>query len=266
MQIPKFLRAAALAFSLAGGALPFLPSADAPRSHTDATVFELRTYTAHPGKLPNVVTRFREHTTALFTKHGMVNVGYFVPLDSTDGAGSKLVYVLRHASREAAKASWSAFATDPEWKAVAAASEVNGPIVAKVESVFMTATDFSPSAFAATNGAARVFELRRYTTPDGVLPKLDARFRDHTTKLFARHGMTNVAYWHPTDSTNGASHTLIYLLAHPSRDAATANWAAFRADSVWIKAKAASEQAVGGSLTTEVKSMFLAPTDFSTLR
>jgi hypothetical protein len=137
--------------------------------------------------------------------------------------------------------------------------------VAKVESVFMTPTDFSPDAFMATRGAPRVFELRRYTTSDGVLPQLDARFRDHTMKLFRKHGMTNVAYWHPTDSTGGANHTLIYLLAHPSREAATASWAAFRADSTWIRAKAASEKAAGGSLTTEVKSMFLAPTDFSTL-
>ncbi len=271
MPLPTFLRAVVLAFTVAGVALPVMHSRDAAPARNDparadTTVYELRTYTAHPGKLPNVLSRFREHTTALFTKHGMVNVGYFVPLDSADGAGSKLVYVLQHASRDAAKASWRAFGADPEWKAVAAASEVNGPIVAKVESVFMTATDFSPSAFVAARGSARVFELRRYTTPDGVLPKLDARFRDHTTTLFAQHGMTNVAYWHPTDSIGGANHTLIYLLAHSSRDAATANWTAFRSDSVWIQAKAASEKAVGGSLTTEVKSMFLTPTDFSTLR
>ena len=230
-----------------------------------ARVYELRIYTAHPGKLPNVLARFRDHTTKLFEKHGMVNIGYFTPLDAADGAGEKLVYVLEHASREAAKASWKAFGADPEWKAVAKASEVDGKIVAKVESTFLEATDFSPGAFKAA-GAARVFELRTYTTPEGKVANIDARFRDHTRKLFENHGMVNIAYWHPVDAAQGAGRTLTYLIAHPSREAATANWAAFRADPVWVAAKAASEKAAGGSLTTEVKSVFLAPTDFSTLK
>ncbi len=232
---------------------------------TDARVYELRIYTAHPGKLPNIIARFRDHTTKLFEKHGMVNVGYFTPLDSADGAGEKLVYVLAHASREAARASWSAFVADPEWTAVAKASEANGPIVAKLESVFLSETDFSAAAFKPSK-TPRVFELRTYTARDSLLPSLDGRFRDHTTALFAAHGMNNIAYWHPTDANKGAGRTLIYLLAHASREAATANWAAFRTDPTWVAARAASEKAAGGSLTTEVKSMFLAPTDFSTLR
>ena len=228
----------------------------------DDHVYELRTYTAHPGKLPNVLARFRDHTTKLFEKHGMKNIGYFTPLDSVDGAGEKLVYVLEHASRDAAKASWSAFVADPEWKAVAKESEANGPIVAKIESVFMAATDFSPTAFKSSN-ANRVFELRSYTTVEGKLGDLDARFRDHTLKFFAQHNMTSVAYWHPTDANKGASNTLMYILAHPSRDAAKTNWAAFRTDPAWLVARAASE--TNGLLTTAVKSVFLAPTDFSAL-
>ena len=233
----------------------------------DSTVFELRTYTAHPGKLPNVLARFREHTTKLFERHGMVNVGYFTPLDSADGSADKLVYVLRHASRSAAAASWKAFGADPEWKTVAAASEANGPIVSKVESVFLTSADFSPSAFTSKAGAVpRVFELRTYTARDTLLSNLDTRFRSYTIRLFAQHGMTSVAYWHPTDADKGGGRTLVYLLVHPDRARATSNWASFRSDSAWVRAKAASEQAAGGSLTTEVKSVFLAPTDFSPLR
>ncbi len=245
---------------------PTVPPVPARSMAADTLVYELRTYTAHPGTLANVLARFRDHTTALFAKHGMVNVGYFTPLDSANGAGQTLVYLLRHTSRGAAAVSWRAFVADTSWKSVAAASERNGPIVAKIASVFLSATDYSPESFDAPRSGARVFELRTYTTPASRLPNLDARFRGHTMALFAKHGMTNVAYWHPTDSARGAGQTLVYLLAHPSRERAAASWASFRADSVWTAARAASERTAGGSLTTNVTSVFLAPTDFSTLR
>jgi hypothetical protein len=105
-------------------------------------VYELRTYTSHPGKLNDVVARFRNHTTKLFEKHGMKNVGYWVPQDSPR-KDDTLIYIVSHASRDAAKASWDAFRNDPEWHKARDASEVNGKIVAKVEAVFMDATDFS---------------------------------------------------------------------------------------------------------------------------
>ena len=245
--------------------LALLSAAPVHAAEAGAHVYELRTYTAQPGKAPNVLARFRDHTTKLFEKHGMVNIGYFTPLDVADGAGEKLVYVLEHGSREAAKISWKAFSTDPQWRAVAKASEVDGKIVAKVESIFLDATDFSANAFKSGN-TARIFELRTYTTPEGKVANIDARFRDHTTKLFEKHGIANIAYWHPVDAAQGAGRTLTYLIAHASRDAAKASWAAFRADSVWVAAKGASEKAAGGSLTTEIKSVFLAPTDFSTLK
>ena len=111
---------------------------------TPATrVFELRTYTSPAGKLPDLHTRFRNHTLKLFERHGMTNVGYWTPRDSAR-AQNTLVYLLAHQSREAARASWAAFGRDPEWRQAAAASEVNGRIVEKVESVFLDPTDFSP--------------------------------------------------------------------------------------------------------------------------
>jgi hypothetical protein len=111
-------------------------------AQSGSTVFELRTYTAPPGKLADLHKRFRDHTTRLFEKHGMVNVGYWAPQDQPL-ADDTLIYILKHDSREAAAASWKAFLSDPEWHKVRDASEVNGKIVAKVESVFMTATDYS---------------------------------------------------------------------------------------------------------------------------
>ena len=106
-------------------------------------VFELRTYTAPDGRLGDLHARFRNHTLRIFQKHGMTNVAYFSPLDAPLSQNT-LVYLLAHSSREAAKKSWDAFRNDPEWKKVAAETQANGPIVAKVESVFLEATDYSP--------------------------------------------------------------------------------------------------------------------------
>ena len=107
-------------------------------------VFELRTYTTPPGKLEALKSRFRDHTIEIFKKHGMTSVGYWVPQDSP-AHESTLIYVISHASREAAKANWAAFGADPEWKKIAADSEADGgKIVERVESVFVDATDYSP--------------------------------------------------------------------------------------------------------------------------
>ena len=125
----------------AGGAAATTPVAaagtQAPR------VYEIRTYTTHPGRLDALQRRFRDHTTRIFAKHGMTNVGYWVPQDSAR-ASNTLVYILAYPSRDAARQSWDAFRADPEWQRVRAASEADGPIVVKVESVFATPTDFSP--------------------------------------------------------------------------------------------------------------------------
>jgi hypothetical protein len=107
-------------------------------------VFELRTYTAAPGKLGALNARFRDHTIALFRKHGMEVVGFWEPVDKEAGAGEKLVYMLAHPSRAAAEANWKAFREDPEWVKVKAESEVGGVLPARIESVFLAATDYSP--------------------------------------------------------------------------------------------------------------------------
>ena len=103
-------------------------------------VFELRTYTTNDGKLEALQARFRDHTMRIFKKHGMTNVGYWVPQDKPN----TLIYIISHASREAAKQNWDGFRADPEWQKVAKESEANGKIVAKVDSVYMDATDYSP--------------------------------------------------------------------------------------------------------------------------
>ncbi len=106
-------------------------------------VFELRTYTANEGKLPALQARFRDHTIRIFEKHGMKNVGYWVPTDPP-ASENTLIYILSFPDRDAAKKSWAAFMDDPEWKKVQQDSEVNGKLVGKIDSVFLEATDFSP--------------------------------------------------------------------------------------------------------------------------
>lgn len=107
----------------------------------DSPVFELRIYTTHPGKMPNLLERFKNHTIKIFERHGMINVGYWLPVDEKDG--NTLYYILKHKSRAMAEASWKAFVADPEWIKVQTESESNGLIVAGVESIFLTSTDFS---------------------------------------------------------------------------------------------------------------------------
>lgn len=234
----------------------------------DSRVFELRTYTTEPGKLADLNARFRDHTCKLFEKHGMENIGYWVPLDADKGADNTLIYIIAHKSRDAAKASWAAFQADPEWQAARKKSEEKGKILAKPpESVFMSATDYS-AAIKPSAGGERVFELRTYTTEPGRLPILHARFRDHTCKLFEKHGMTNIGYWSPQDADKGAENTLIYLLAHKSRDAAKESFGAFGKDPDWQAARKASEEKAGGSLTIKggVKSVFMKATDYSPIK
>ncbi len=108
----------------------------------------------------------------------------------------------------------------------------------------------------------RVFELRTYQALPGRLDALQARFRDHTVRLFARHGIEVVVFCRPTDGER-AHDTLTYLLAFPDRAAAEASWTAFRAEPEWVAAKAASE--VDGDLVDHIDSTFLAPTDYSPL-
>ena len=227
-----------------------------------AEVYELRIYTTNEGKLDNLNARFRDHTIGLFDKHGMESVGYWVPTDG-DEAKNTLIYVLKHQSRDAAKESWKAFIQDPEWMKVAKESQVDGQILAKApESIFMDAADYSPQW---KNGDADdddVFELRIYQAAEGKLEKLDARFRDHTMRLFEKHGMRNVAYWHPADEPQSKDH-LIYIIKHKSRDAAKTSWAAFGQDPEWQKA--ARESGVG-RLAKPPEATYMKATDYSAIK
>jgi len=245
-------------------ALAILPTIAAMPAEKDTRVFEMRTYYGNPGKLDALNARFRDHTVKLFEKHGLTNIGYFTPIDNAE---NKLVYFIAAPSREARDASFKAFGADPEWQKAQRESEVNGRLVGKVESTFMSATDYSP-AIKPSHAGERVFELRTYTASPGNLENLNARFRNQTLKLFEKHSITNVAYWNLMKDQKGADNTLVYILAHKGVDAAKASFDAFRQDPDWIAARKASEDKAGGSLTVQdgVKSVFMKATDYSTMR
>jgi len=118
-------------------------------------------------------------------------------------------------------------------------------------------------ALAAHAAANRVFEIRTYTAPPGKLEALKTRFRDHTIKSFNKHNMTSVAYFIPQDAPL-SENTIMYVLAHPSREEAKTNWAAFQADPEWVKAKAESE--VDGKIVEKAVSVFADPADFSPIK
>ena len=254
----------------------------------DTRVFELRIYYAAKGKLDALNARFRDHTVKLFEKHGIENIGYWTPIENPD---ERLIYLIAHKSEAAAKASWKAFIADPDWKAAAAASEKDGKILSKIEKCYLTATDYS--LLAKPSRTERVFELRTYIATPNNLDALNARFRDHTVKLFEKHGIANAGYFTvaandpiscgtllkactPTgkDEAEGdpkakaAPVALVYLIAHASTDAAAKSFDAFRKDPAWLEAREASEKKAGGVLTVKdgVKSLMLKPTDYSPLK
>jgi hypothetical protein len=246
------------------------PSTSASASSgTDAALaenpfYEMRIYYAAPGKLEDLSARFRNNTTRIFAKHGMVNIGYWIPIDNPE---NKLIYMLAYPSRQARDESWKNFSSDPEWQAVAKASEANGKLVTKVETLYLEATDYSPALKLESKSPPRTFELRTYTASPGNIENLHARFREHTLKLFEKHGMTNIGYWRPTDRDKETKKDmLVYLLAHKDKAAGEASFSAFRADPVWVEAKKASEVKGGGSLTTKVESVYMLPTDYSPIK
>lgn len=239
-----------------------LSASAAAEKPADTCCYELRVYTAGPGKLDALHARFRDHTCKLFDKHGMTNVGYWTPLDNPEG---KLYYILSYPDLDARKKSWAGFMSDPEWLAAYRDSEKDGRLAVKVESTMLHPTDYSPAIEPAIGEEPQIFELRTYTTTPNNLDNLDARFRDHTIDLFSKHGMQHFGYWWLDKKQDGADVTLVYLLAHKSKESCEASFAAFREDPEWIAAKEASEKEAGGSLTAPdgVKSVLLVPTDYS---
>ncbi|HNR08210.1 MAG TPA: NIPSNAP family protein [Saprospiraceae bacterium] len=243
--------------------LGFILSADSPiavAAKKENRVFELRIYHCEPGKLNDLIARFQNHTTSLFEKHGMTNIGYWVPMKEDN---QSLYYVLAYPDLPSREASWKSFSADPTWNEVRKKSEEQGKIVKSVESVFMNPEDFSPAIRPKASKKERVFELRIYTCHPGRLPALEKRFRDHTLKLFKKHGMTNIAYWKSVEK-DGQQPRLIYFLAHESEPAGKASFASFGKDPEWIRVRDESER--DGKIVQKLESIYMKALPFSAYR
>jgi hypothetical protein len=238
-----------------------------PMRAAESRLFEMRTYTTAPGKLEALHARFQQHACRLLERHGMVNIGYWIPMDEP-AASNTLLFVIAHKDRGSRETGWKGLIADPEWQAVFKASEAQGRLVEKVEVRLLRATDYSPAIQPPGAGGPRVFELRTYVAAPDRLAALNARFRNHTLGLFAKHGMQNVAYWTVAEGEPGADDTLIYFIAHRNREAAKASFDAFRVDPDWLKAREESEEKAGGSLTAPggVTSVFMHATPYSPIQ
>lgn len=237
-----------------------------PLTKSGSRLYEIRIYHPTPGKYAEIVDRFRQYTTKIFTAHGMENIGYWTPTDTAD---HRLIYILAYPNMEARNADWKAFGEDPKWKEVVAKTEANGKLVDHVDQIFMTEADISPVLRAEAKSPERTFELRTYTASPGKLTDLVARFRDHTKTLFSKHGMTHIGYWITTETDtkgqpSGQQAKLIYILAHPSEAEGKQHFKEFAADPDWIKARDASE--ANGKLTEKVESVYMKPTDYSAIK
>ena len=241
----------------------------------DGRVVEMRIYYSPDAqKLESLHTRIRNHGLGLVERHGIQNLGHFVPVDNPE---HKLVFFLGYPSQADAKAMWAAFLADKEWLKIKAASEPDGGLVARVENQFMAIADYSPAVGPSAQHGG-VFELRTYTSEAERLLALHARFRDHTLGLFQKAGMTNIAYYAPftplvqsfppvdPPSADTVQGQLVYMLRHESQAEAAKSFASFRGD--FLPVMKASEEAAGGPLTVDggVKSEFLVATAYSAVR
>lgn len=230
-------------------------------------LYELRIYTAAPGKLEALNARFRDHTLALFEKHGIENLYYWTVTEGAEGEdpANLLAYIVAHKDKAAADASWKAFLADPEWLEVARKSEQNGPLLAgPPASIYMEAIDIPTGEVNVADdpGATRLFELRKYNTGVDGLPDTIDRFQGGEAELFGKHGMRTLHFWSALDKSS-----FIYLLAHKDRETSRASWQGFFGEfrAFMEKYNAGKAAPAGGAgaprMSSEIR--FLTPTDYS---
>ena len=138
------------------------------------------------------------------------------------------------------------------------------PIALAILALPVLALAFSSAEKDKSAADGRVFEMRTYVAFEGKTQDMHKRFRDHTVTLFKKHGMESIGYWVPEDDKDGAGRTLVYLIAHKSREQAKKNWSAFAADPEWKQVASASEK--DGKLVEKVISVYLDPTDYSAIK
>jgi hypothetical protein len=249
-------------------------------------LYELRVYQPSEGKQQDLLLFMGQQGIKLAKANGLDIVAAFTPVSPED---DRIVTLVRHKDRAQCDGNYETMMSDPNMRTAFQKAFPSGPPIASLTRLFLKPTDYSPALDLEAKGE-RVYELRSYIASAGNLDGLNARFRNHTMKLFAKHGMNNVIYWNIDDGGSmkavellGAvspknqaaaeiavdlpaqGNTLVYFLTHASQDAAKASFDAFRQDPEWSNVRTESEKKAGGSLTANggVKSWFLKPAEFS---
>jgi hypothetical protein len=261
----------------------------APTAEKDSRVYELRVYKVNPGKLPALKEVYNEAVGKFMKKYDIELLGAWTPADEKD---ERLFALLVHKDMDSADKNYKAFLADADFRKIIGEKSKDGPVASGMTRFFLNATDYSP-AIKAANVGNRIFELRTYITTPNNLEHLNARFRDHTCKLFEKYGMTNVAYFNfdkdakttvgellkgcaaPGKDTcevkpdaEAKPVALVYFITHKDADAMKSSFGKFGQDPGWTKARKESEVKGGGSLTAKdgVKSLILKPLDGSQLK
>ncbi len=265
-------------------------TARAQTPDSSAKLFELRSYISEPGRQSDVLKLISEGALPAMARHNLTLVGAWTNVDAKD---ERVFMLLSLKDKASCDTSMTAFQNDPAWKEAIQKSMIDGKKPVKsFDRVFLTPNDYSP-ALEVKEVGKRVFELRTYVATKGNLPALNARFKNHTLGLFAKHGMNNFLYCSCLDgealtckklldavspigqgsaqvdeNLPAAGNTLVYFITHASPESAKVSFGNFIADPEWTKAYKASEAAAGGSLTVKdgVKSLFLKPTSFSPIK
>lgn len=252
----------------------------------DTHVYEVRVYTPNKGRQGDVNALIAKSGAKYMAKHSIELIGAYIPLDPAD---ERVITVVAHKDKASGEKNWAAFQADEGWKADLAAASKDGRAVQSIARIFLSATAYSPPVKASATGN-RMFELRTYITTPKNLVNLDARFSNHTIKLFEKHGMTNLPYFHLLEGekttcgellkalaplgkdgaevaaeSEAAPLALVYFLSHKSTDAMKASFDSFRMDDAWKTVLSESEKKAGGPLTAKngVKSLPLKATDYS---
>lgn len=251
-------------FALAALAAACSTTGSAPTIAPQIGLYEWRITTAEPGKMDALKVRVRDHEAPLFRKHGMTPLGFFTPSDPKD---QRFYYLMGYKDRAARDAAWTAFAADPEWQAAYKAANAGGPLSSGMDVVMLNAAEYSPPVAKALTPAStpRVYELRTYTATAGKLEDVHTRFRNHTLRIFAKHGMGSVLYWRPTPGQEGYANRMMYMLSFPNQAARDAAWTEFASDPEWQKVSDESN-AKGAILAGRPQSVMLQPANFSPMR
>ncbi|WP_144604135.1 NIPSNAP family protein [Algoriphagus algorifonticola] len=220
--------------------------------------FELRVYTAHEGKMPDLINRFQNHTMKIFERLGMENIAYFLPVDESE---NKLYYILGYPDAKSRDLLWQKFSADEEWQAAYQESIKDGILVKDIQETFMVfAPGLNEGPLPAPSG---IFQLRIYHCFDGKISDIQSRFRNHTQALFEKQGLKNYPYF-LTVEKGGNQPKLIYLLGHSNQATYEKSFADFVKDPVWIKVKEASEK--DGKIVERVDAVFLKTLPFSPMK